>query len=276
MEGRPCYDEAMIRRPGLAAVALAASVPCAAQDWREPGTVYHVCRAEHVLPSTALAPPYSDPRLAVRGRDGRIEQRPLPARSNDSFTASAEVEADGTLRDVEMSWHRSAEAWPHQWRTDLYPLHVRATLLRELVPAGTSALFDPAALDLVIQFRSERRLRGPWLFHFLSASHGRGGAELMALGRPLVRGLELQIRWRVIEALAGGEERLRYLVTRPGFGAPAGQSEIDLSAMPAVLEGFESLAARLRAAIARAPEGCAREVEPEPPDEAFIAPAPAR
>jgi hypothetical protein len=257
---------------------LLAAAPAAAQPvpQREPGTVFHICSAAHDIPILRFLG--AEPRLAVR-RGGQVETMPMPASERDRFSARAEVDPDGSLRDLDMSWYPPGMlGWPQTWRPDLHPVYVNAKLDRPWVPSGAPNLFEPGMLNLELEFRSERRLNGVWAFQFTSTEYGRGRAELLALAQVPYwrRSARLALRWTIVEQLAEGRPRIAWQFAPATFwdqrhphGLPT-SGQLDLSFMPAVIEGFRTLEARLRERIARAPELCERQVEPEPPDEATI------
>jgi len=262
---------------GFAAVALQASPAAAYPRYRQEGAAYHRCAISQQVPIFTIAG--RTPEYAHR-ENGRLITAPWPESGTEGFSASVEVNADGALSNLDLSWSQAGIfGWPHSWRTDIHPIAIRAEYKSIQQPRSDDGRFDPAAVKIELRVASEQRLRGAWRLELRKESTATslmalgGDAELPSWGRSA----DATILWGDLDRYADGAPYLFFELLRADraprrYGDTGSlKGTLYLDPVRRAIAQLQVADRQLREMAATNLAACERRIEPVPNENALIA-----
>jgi hypothetical protein len=241
---------------------------------REPGAVYFRCSVSHAF----TLPGARGGEVQIRSGRNSPYQMSREALSAESIYATAEVEGDGALTNLGLSWIQNGTYWDQQdrLRLDLHPVYI-AINFGSAIPWGRrdARHFEADRMEVVINIVAGQKLRhGALVALYRQDAHGMA----MTLGGPAesydFRHVRATVRvlWRDLAAVADGQTAMDLHLMEPSRrinypGAEIARGSLDLSIMPALIDQFRAAEADLRAMAAQAAGRCERAIEPEPEPE---------
>lgn len=208
-------------------------------------------------------------------------KRPMPAWDRavagpERIDASAIVETDGSISNLQMYWMQSGLiGWPQIGRADLddLVLYVRFGGLPGQLglprSASTTDHFDPARLTVEVRALETRSMKRPRLLtlkrNFGDVEQLGGLAEIP----PWLRSASIYLSWTELARFAMGRPKLNFqveeIVFRDGqfYHDRVRGGMLDLSVMPRVIEQFQEAERQLKLKAANARSEC-RQVTVQP------------